>query len=61
MAAANLLHEWRKTGSVSRYALFGASRILVQGYVHEAIVGSRRFDILPVACWASCTIARGLS
>lgn len=38
MAAAILLQEWRSTGKLSRYSLFGAGWIFVQGIVHEPIL-----------------------
>lgn len=44
MAAAILLHEWRGTGRINRYLAFGAGWILVQGAVHEAVVGSAWFE-----------------
>jgi hypothetical protein len=44
MAAAILLQERRATGRISGYSLFGAGWILVQGGVHEAVVGSGWFD-----------------
>lgn len=44
MAMAILIHEWRRTGGISRYSMVGAGWILVQGLVHEAAVGSAVFD-----------------
>lgn len=45
MAVAILWQEKRSTGSISRYSLFGAGWILVQGAVHEAVVGSAWFEL----------------
>ena len=44
MAAAILLQERRSTGRISGYSLFGAGWILLQGAVHEAVVGSGWFE-----------------
>ena len=44
MAAAILVHQWRRTGGIDRYSAFGAGWILVQGVVHEAVVGSVEFE-----------------
>lgn len=44
MAAAILLHEWRKTGRISRYSLFGAGWIFVEGVLHKIVVHSPPFD-----------------
>jgi hypothetical protein len=44
MAAAILVHQWRRTGRIDRYSAFGAGWILVQGVVHEAVVGSAWFE-----------------
>jgi hypothetical protein len=44
MAMAILIHEWRRTDGISRYSMFGAGWILVQGLVHEAAVGSTVFN-----------------
>jgi hypothetical protein len=46
MAAAILFQERRSTGRISRYSLFGAGWILVQGAVHEVVVGSGPFSAL---------------
>jgi hypothetical protein len=46
MAAAILLHEWRKTGRISGYSLFGAGWIVVEGVMHKLVVGSAPFDRL---------------
>ena len=46
MAAAILLHEWRKTGRIDRYSLFGAGWIGVEGVMHKLVVGSAGFDWL---------------
>jgi hypothetical protein len=44
MAAAILLHEWRRTGRISRYSLFGAGWIVVEGVMHKVVVHSAAFD-----------------
>ena len=44
MAAAILIHQWRRNGRIDRYSLFGAGWIVVQGLVHEAVVGAPWFD-----------------
>jgi hypothetical protein len=44
MAAAILLHEWRRTGRISRYSLFGAGWIVVEGLMHKVVVHSAPFD-----------------
>jgi hypothetical protein len=44
MAAAILLHEWRKTGRISGYSLFGAGWIVVEGVMHKVVVHSAPFD-----------------
>jgi hypothetical protein len=44
MAAAILLHEWRRTGRISRYSLFGAGWIVVEGVMHKVVVHSAPFD-----------------
>ena len=44
MAAAILWQERRETGRISRYSLFGAGWILLQGAVHEAVVGAGWFS-----------------
>jgi hypothetical protein len=44
MAAAILLHEWRRTGRISRYSLFGTGWIVVEGVMHKLVVGSAAFD-----------------
>lgn len=49
MAIAILIHEWRQTGGISRYSMFGAGWIFVQGVLHEAAVGSAAFD--QIAGW----------
>ena len=46
MAAAILLHEWRKHGRISGYSLFGAGWIFVEGVMHKLVVGSAAFDRL---------------
>ena len=44
MAAAILLQEWRHTGRISRYSLFGAAWIVVEGVIHKLVVHSAWFD-----------------
>lgn len=44
MAAAILLHEWRRTGRVNRWSLFGAGWIMAEGALHKAVVHSPPFD-----------------
>ena len=44
MAAAVLIHEWRRAGSIGRYSMFGAGWIFVQGILHEFVVGSEPFN-----------------
>ena len=44
MAAAILLHEWRTTGRLSRYSLFGAGWIVAEGVMHKLVVGSAPFE-----------------
>lgn len=44
MAAAILIHQWRGTGRIDRYSLFGTGWIVVEGALHEAVVGSAWFD-----------------
>ena len=44
MAAAILVHQWRRTGRIDRYSAFAAGWIVVQGVVHEAVVGSAWFE-----------------
>ena len=44
MAAAILIHEWRGTGRISRYSLFGAGWIVVEGVMHKVVVHSPPFD-----------------
>ena len=46
MAAAILANQWRRTGRIDRYSAFGAGWIVVQGVVHEAVVGSAWFERL---------------
>ncbi len=46
MAAAILVHQWRKEGRIGGYSLFGAGWIFVEGVVHEAVVGSAWFESL---------------
>ena len=44
MAAAILLHEWRRTGRISRYSMLGAGWIVVEGLMHKIVVHSPGFD-----------------
>jgi len=44
MAIAVLVHEWRRTGGISRYSMFGAGWIFLQGVLHEVVVGSGPFN-----------------
>ena len=44
LAAAILIHQWRRTGRIDHYSTFGAGWIVVQGLVHEAVVGSEGFE-----------------
>jgi hypothetical protein len=44
MAAAILIHEWRRHGRLSRYSLFGAAWILAEGVLHKLVVHSPPFD-----------------
>jgi hypothetical protein len=44
MAAAILLHEWRRTGRIGRYSLFGAGWIFIEGVMHKIVVHSPLFD-----------------
>ncbi len=49
MAAAILLHERRTTGRISGYSMIGAGWIVVEGVLHEAVVGSAAFEQLASA------------
>ena len=44
MAIAVLVHEWRRTGGISRFSMVGAGWIFVQGVMHEVVVGSTLFN-----------------
>ncbi len=44
MAIAVLVHEWRRTGSISGYSMIGAGWIFLQGITHELVVGSEMFN-----------------
>ena len=44
MGAAILVHEWRRTGRISRYSMFGAGWIVVEGVMHKVVVHSAPFD-----------------
>lgn len=43
MAGALLIYEWRSTKQIGKWSLFGAGWILVQGLVHESVVGTEGF------------------
>lgn len=43
MAGALLIYEWRSTNKIGKWSLFGAGWILVQGLVHESVVGTEGF------------------
>jgi hypothetical protein len=49
MAIAILIHERSRTGTVSRYSMFGAGWIFVQGIMHETVVASAAFDRVAAA------------
>ncbi len=55
MAAAILLHQWRANRRIDRYSLFGAGWIVLQGVVHEAVVGTPWFDRVAGAVLALAT------
>lgn len=44
MAGALLIYEWRSRGRINKWSLIGAGWILLQGGLHEAIVGSEGFS-----------------
>lgn len=44
MAAALLVFEWRSAGRIGKWSVFGAGWILLQGAVHEAVVGAGWFS-----------------
>lgn len=44
MAAAVLIHEWRRHRRISGYSLFGAGWIVVEGLMHKVVVHSPPFD-----------------
>ena len=44
MAGALLIYEWREGGKIGKWSLFGAGWILLQGAVHEAVVGTEWFS-----------------
>jgi hypothetical protein len=46
MAAAILVQERRVTGRISGYSLLGAGWIVLEGALHEAVVGSEGFERL---------------
>jgi len=46
MAIAILVHEWRSTGSISRYSMIGAGWIFLQGAIHDFVVWSEPFNRL---------------
>lgn len=43
-AAALLIQERRSTGKIGVYSMFGAGWILLQGALHELVVGSETFN-----------------
>ena len=49
MAAAILLHERRTTGRIGGYSLLGAGWIVLEGVLHEAVVGSAGFERVAAA------------
>jgi hypothetical protein len=49
MAAAILVHERRTTGRIGRYSLLGAGWIVLEGVLHEAVVGSAAFEWVAAA------------
>jgi hypothetical protein len=55
MAAAILVHQWRRTGRIDRYSAFGAGWIVAQGLVHEAVVGSAWFERVAVTVLSLAT------
>ncbi|RIV90467.1 hypothetical protein D2V17_04455 [Aurantiacibacter xanthus] len=44
MAGALLVYEWRSSGRINGWSLFGAGWIFAQGMVHEAVVGTAWFS-----------------
>jgi hypothetical protein len=46
MAAALLVQERRQTGAIGKWSIAGAAWIVVQGAVHEVVVGTAWFDDL---------------
>jgi hypothetical protein len=55
MAAAILANQWRRTARIDRYSAFGAGWIVVQGIVHEAVVGSAWFERVAVTVLSLAT------
>ena len=55
MAAAILVNQWRRTGRIDRYSAFGAAWIVVQGLVHQAVVGSAWFERVAVTVLSLAT------
>ena len=55
MAAAILVNQWRRTGRIDRYSAFGAGWIVVQGLVHQAVVGSAWFERVAVTVLSLAT------
>jgi hypothetical protein len=55
MAAAILVHQWRRTGRIDRYSAFGAGWIVAQGLVHEAVVGAAWFERVAVTVLSLAT------
>ena len=52
MAAAILLHERRTTGRIGGYSWLGAGWIVIEGALHEAVVGSAAFERVAAAVLA---------
>jgi len=46
LALAILVHEWRRNGRISGYSMIGAGWIVLEGALHETVVGSQAFDRL---------------
>ena len=44
MAAAILIHEWRRQHRISRYSLFGAGWVVVEGLMHKWVGHSPPLD-----------------
>ena len=44
LAAAILIHEWRKTGRINGYLIYGTAWIVLQGVLHEPVNASPAFQ-----------------